>query len=297
MIYTLTLNPSVDYYLHTDSLVIGATNRSKSENLIFGGKGINVSLMLKELGTDSTALGFIGGFTGDALESYLESIGQKTDFVKLKKGITRINVKIKSDVETELNSAGPDVSTDEYEKLISKLNTLKDGDTLILAGKIPPSIPASAYAEISAMLSDRNIRIVVDAEGDSLLSSLKYNPFLIKPNLAELEGAVGKKLKSIDDISSAAQYLQNLGAKNVLVSLGKEGALLLDEQSNIHLQSAPDVTVINTVGAGDSMLAGFLATIDKGYKTALEFATLVGSATASSTGLATKTDIKSLQEK
>lgn len=297
MIYTLTLNPSVDYYLNTDSLVIGATNRSKSENLIFGGKGINVSLMLKELGIDSTTFGFIGGFTGDALKAHLESIGLKTDFVELEKGITRINVKIKSNAETELNSAGPDITTAEYEELISKLDALKDGDTLVLAGKIPPSLPASVYAEISAMLSDRNVHIIVDAEGEALLSALKHNPFLIKPNLAELEGAVGKKLENREDILSAAQILQNLGAKNVLVSLGENGALLLDEQSNTYIQPAPDVDVINTVGAGDSMLAGFLAYLGNDFRSALKTAVIIGSATASCEGLATAKDIKLLQEK
>ncbi len=297
MIYTLTLNPSVDYYLNTDSLVIGATNRSKSENLIFGGKGINVSVMLKELGTQSTALGFIGGFTGNALKAHLESIGLKTDFVEIEKGITRINVKIKSDAETELNSAGPNITTAEYEMLLSKLNALKDGDALILAGKIPPSLPASVYAEIADMLSNKDIRIVVDVEGESLLSALKYKPFLIKPNLAELEDAVGKRLKSKEDILSAAQKLQNLGAKNVLVSLGKDGALLLDEASNCYTEKAPTVKIKSTVGAGDSMLAAFLAHLSNGYELALKTAVIVGSATASCEGLATAKDIQLLQEK
>lgn len=297
MIYTLTLNPAFDYYLNTDSFVIGKTNRSNSERLTFGGKGINVSLMLKEFGVDSTVLGFIGGFTGKALKTHLESIGLRTDFMELEKGITRINVKIKSDAETELNSAGPDITTAEYEEFLLKLDALKNGDTLVLAGKIPSSLSVFAYAEISAILSDRDIRIVVDAEGEALLAALRYKPFLIKPNLAELEGAVGKKLESTDDISLAAQTLQNLGAKNVLVSLGNDGALLLDEASNFHIQPAPDIEAINTVGAGDSMLAAFLANLDKGYESALKSAVIVGSATASCEGLATAEDIKSLQEK
>ena len=294
MIYTVTFNPALDYIMHTDDVAMGVTNRSVSEEIQFGGKGINVSVILNNLGADTTALGFVAGFTGDKLCEELSKSGIKTDFVRLESGFTRINVKIKGKTETEINAKGPDISFEVTEKLFEKLRNVKSGDTVVLAGSIPSSLPDDIYEKILKTLDGKNIRFAVDATGKLLLNVLKYKPFVIKPNNFELEEIVGHKLNSEEDLISAARKLQNMGAVNVLVSRGKDGALLLDEFGKIHKVYAHNITPVNTVGAGDSMLAGFLCGAEKGYDYALKLANAAGGATAASMSLASKNEILSL---
>lgn len=294
MIYTVTFNPAIDYLMHIDNLQEGKTNRSLGETFSFGGKGINVAWILAQLGAESTALGFIAGFTGDALEEYLKTNGIKTDFIKLNKGITRINIKLKGNCETEINGQGPDIDKDAIDGLFNKLDKIKSGDTLVLAGSVPNTLSNDIYEQILNRISGKNVRFVLDATGNLLLNALKYKPFLIKPNKQELEEVAGFKLLSDDDIISAATKLQTMGAKNVLVSLGGDGAILLDENGNIHRQKAHNGTVLNSVGAGDTMLAGFLYGTPKGYEYAFKLSLAAGSATAFSYNLATKEEIYNL---
>ena len=291
MIYTVTFNPAIDYVMRADSVSLGKTNRSSSEELYFGGKGINVSVILGELGEETTALGFVGGFTGDYLEKGLSELGVNTDFVHLSKGITRINVKLKSGDETEINAKGPAVTKDELTDLLKKLDNVKSGDTVVLAGSIPSSLPSDVYEKILDKLDGRGVRFAVDAEGELLLKTLKYRPFLIKPNNFELSQIAGRELKTDSDIESAAKELKAMGAVNVLISLGAGGAMLIDEFGNTHKASAPKIKPINTVGAGDSMVAGFLSGAKEGYGYALKLGIASGSATAASSGLAKKEDI------
>ncbi len=291
MIYTVTFNPAIDYVMRADSIFFGITNRSSAEELHFGGKGINVSVVLGNLGEETTSLGFVGGFTGEYLEKGLQSLGIKTDFVHLVGGITRINVKLKSDEETEINAKGPCITEDELHSLMEKLCKVKDGDTVILAGSIPASLPSDIYEKILESLDGRGVRFVVDAEGELLLKTLKYRPFLIKPNDFELSGIAGRELKSNADIENAARKLKDMGAVNVLVSLGADGAILIDEFGEIHRCSAPKISPVDTVGAGDSMVAGFLSGVKEGYGYALKLGIAAGSATAASAGLAKKEDI------
>ena len=297
MIYTVTFNPAIDYVMLTDEIKIGATNRSLSEEIYFGGKGINVSLVLSELGMESKALGFIAGFTGHAIESYLKEVGINADFVRLDSGFSRINVKIKGGVETEINGRGPDISSDKIEEFLLKTDDIKDGDTIILSGSIPGSMPNDIYEKILERLSGRDIRIVVDATGDLLKNTLKYKPFLIKPNKDELQDLFGKTLETKEDIIGGAKKLQQMGARNVLVSMAGDGAILLDEEGNVHAAPAKSGKVINSVGAGDSMVAGFLAGVDKDYDYALKLGNASGAATAFSKGLASKTEIDRLMNK
>lgn len=297
MIYTVTFNPAVDYVMHTDSIINGATNRSFSEEIFFGGKGINVSLVLSELGVKTKALGFVAGFTGAAIEQYLESVGVDSDFVHLENGFTRINVKIKCNEETEINGRGPDISEDKLNNFLLKLESIKDGDTLVLAGSIPSSLPNDIYENILKKLSHKNIRIVVDATGDLLKNVLKYKPFLIKPNKDELKELFNKELSSNQEVIECAFKLREMGAQNVLVSMAKDGAVLVDSYGNVHYQQSANGTVINSVGAGDSMVAGFLAGVDKGYAYALKLGTASGGATAFSHGLATKSEIENLMNR
>lgn len=294
MIYTLTFNPAIDYSMYVDSFTEGMTNRSSKEVLYFGGKGINVSIMLSHLGKENTALGFIAGFTGDALEDAVKKAGVKTDFIKLKYGVTRINFKLKGAAETEINAAGPDITKEDTEKLFEKLDKLKSGDTLILSGSVPPSMPKDIYAKICERMSKKSIRLAADASRDLLLQMLKYHPFVIKPNLQELEETLERKLKTDDDIIVGAKELKEMGAKNVLVSLGKKGAILIDSNDNVHKADAVGGKAVNTVGAGDSMLAGFLAGADKNFDYALRLALAAGGATACSDWLAEYDDVMKL---
>lgn len=296
MIYTITFNPALDYIMHTENLSFGITNRSVSEEIQYGGKGINVSVILNRLGVATTALGFVAGFTGDELCNRLSKTGVHTDFVKLKDGFTRINVKIKDSTETEINAAGPEITSDDIELLFKKLENLKQGDTVVLAGSIPKSLPQDIYEKIAKFLNNKCIRFAVDATGELLLNVLKYGPFVIKPNNFELEEILGCKISSDADLILAARKLQNMGALNVLVSLGENGALLLDEYGDIHKVKAHKITPVNTVGAGDSMLAGFLCGIKNGYSYALKLANAAGGATAASMTLAKKQEIFALLE-
>ncbi|MGI6260917.1 MAG: 1-phosphofructokinase [Acutalibacteraceae bacterium] len=296
MIYTVTFNPAVDYVMRAKQVEFGETNRSRSEEIYFGGKGINVSVVLQHLGIPSTALGFVAGFTGAALEQSLSEQGVTVDFVRLQKGFTRINVKLKTDEETEINAQGPEIPPEALEELFVRLRTLQAGDTLVLAGSIPGSLPQDIYEKIMAMLSEKNICFVVDATKELLLNVLSYRPFLIKPNQQELGELFGKKLSAEDEIVSAARKLQKLGAQNVLVSRGKHGALLAAQNGAVLRAKAAKGIMRNTVGAGDSMVAGFLYGWQRScdYEYALRCGIAAGGATAFSDGLAGREDFLSL---
>lgn len=295
MVYTVTFNPAVDYIVHTKQLIAGATNRSDSEEIYFGGKGINVSIVLSELGVKSKALGFVAGFTGEAIEKGVAEKGIDADFVHLNEGFSRINVKIKSGEETELNGQGPKITDEAIRELYAKLDEIQDGDTLVLAGSIPSSLPADIYERILERLSGKKIRAVVDATKDLLLNVLKYRPFLIKPNNFELGEIFGVEMKSTEDIVKYAGKLKEMGAQNVLVSMAGDGAVLLDENGKTHVCGVCRGNVKNSVGAGDSMVAGFVAGCEKGdYEYALKLGTASGGATAFSEGLAEKDRIYEL---
>lgn len=297
MVYTVTFNPAVDYIVHTKELIPGATNRSDSEEIYFGGKGINVSIVLSELGVKSKALGFAAGFTGEAIEKGVAEKGIDAEFVHLKEGFSRINVKIKSGEETELNGQGPNITDEAIAELFAKLDEIQDGDTLVLAGSIPSSLPADIYERILERLSGKKIRAVVDATKDLLLNVLKYRPFLIKPNNFELGEIFGAEMKSTEDIVKYAGKLKEMGARNVLVSMAGDGAVLLDENGQTHVCGVCRGRVKNSVGAGDSMVAGFIAGCEKGdYEYALKLGTASGGATAFSEGLAEKEKIFELLE-
>ena len=295
MVYTVTFNPAIDYVVHTEEMKLGATNRSEREEMYFGGKGINVSIVLRELGIDSKAFGFTAGFTGEAIEKGLADVGIDTDFVRLETGNSRINVKIKASEETELNGQGPDIDDKAISALFEKLDKLSDGYTLVLAGSIPSSLPADIYERILERLSGRNIRAVVDATKDLLLNVLKYKPFLIKPNNHELGEMFGVTLNSDEEIETYARKLQEMGAVNVLISMAGDGAMLIDEYGKMHRCGVCKGVVKNSVGAGDSMVAGFIAGVIKGdYEYALKLGTAAGGATAFSDGLASKEKITEL---
>lgn len=295
MIYTVTFNPAIDYIVHTGTMQVGQVNRSQGEELYFGGKGINVSFVLHELGLPSKALGFVAGFTGAAIEAGIQEQGIATDFVHLDSGFSRINVKIKSGEETELNGQGPNISEAAVAELFEKLNQLQDGDILILAGSIPNTMPADSYEKILAHLSDKKIKVVVDATKDLLLKVLPYHPFLIKPNNHELGELFGVTLHSIEEIATYAKKLQEMGAQNVLISMAGDGALLIDETGKQHVCGVCKGTVKNSVGAGDSMVAGFVAGSMHGdYEAALKLGTAAGGATAFSEGLAQRAEIDRL---
>ena len=295
MVYTVTFNPAIDYVIHMGEVRLGATNRSKREEMYFGGKGINVSIVLRELGIDTKALGFTAGFTGEAIETGLANMGIDTDFVRLEKGNSRINVKIKSEEETELNCQGPHIDDKAIGALFEKLDCLKDGDSLVLAGSIPSSLPSDIYERILERISGKKIRVVVDAIKDLLLNVLKYKPFLVKPNNHELGEMFGITLKTDEDIEKYARKLQEMGALNVLVSMAGNGAMLIDEYGKMHRCGVCKGKVKNSVGAGDSMVAGFTAgSLQGDYEYALKLGTAAGGATAFSDGLATKEKIAEL---
>lgn len=290
MIYTVSFNPAWDYVLRVDELKMGMTNRTSEESVTFGGKGINVSAVLKELGVESVALGFTAGFLGEALKKEIESKGIKCDFVHLEKGMTRINIKLKSEDETEINASGPEIDDDALNRLLSKLDRLVSGDILVLAGSVPSGVSVDIYEKILERLKYKEVLIVVDASDELLLSSLKYRPFLIKPNIYELRDIFKHKIETDLEITEAAKSLKELGAKNVLVSMAEDGALLIDEHGKLHRINAAKGEVVNSVGAGDSMVAGFLAGYlkTKDYDCALKLATAAGGATAFSKTLADK---------
>lgn len=297
MVYTVTFNPAIDYVIYTDEMKIGTVNRAENEKIYFGGKGINVSIILNELGIKSEALGFVAGFTGEAIEKGMAKGGIKTDFVHLDEGFSRINVKIRSSSETELNGQGPKVPEEKINALFKKFDKIQDGDTIVLAGSIPSSLPLDIYEKILKILQNKNVRTIVDATGDLLMNVLKYKPFLIKPNNFELGEIFGVTLKTIEDISDCALKLKEMGAVNVLISMAGDGALLVDEDGKIHVCGVCKGNVKNSVGAGDSMVAGFIAGCEKkSYEYALKLGTAAGGATAFSEGLAQKELIYSLLE-
>ena len=290
MIYTVTFNPAIDYVVRTENLSAGKVNRADKEEIYFGGKGINVSAVLKELDVNSTALGFTAGFTGEAISKGVGEMGINSDFIHLENGFSRINVKIKGKEETERNGKGPDISDKALDKLFEKLENLEKGDTLILAGSIPSSLPDNIYQQILTELQGKGIKFVVDACGDLLKKVLPLKPFLVKPNNFELGEMFGEELETDEDIIKYARKLQEMGAVNVLVSLAENGSILVDENGNVHKCGVCKGEVRNSVGAGDSMVAGFTAAIEQGkdYAYALKLGTACGGATAFSDGLAKK---------
>ena len=296
MIFTITLNPSIDYVVRLDKLTSGITNRTTSEEYYFGGKGINVSCVLAELGLDSTAYGFVAGFTGEAIEKGIRNDRIITDFIKLKHGISRINIKIKAGEETEINCQGPHIDDSELERLLQKIDRIANGDTLVIAGSIPNTMPDDVYERMLERISRKDVKIVVDATKQLLVNSLKYKPFLIKPNRQELSEIFGTEVKTEEDIEKYAKELQKMGAKNVLISLGGEGAMLIDENGEKHKAGVLKEKVINTVGSGDSMVAGFVAGYEKehSYPYALKLGSVCGNATAFLSGLATREKIDEL---
>lgn len=298
MIYTVTFNPAIDYVVQlSGALALGSINRNQAEDFQFGGKGINVSSVLNTLGHKNTALGFIAGFTGDGLEKGLQELGVDTRFIRVS-GMTRINVKLKARAETEINGLGPMITEENMAQLYAQLDTLSAGDILVLSGSIPACLPNDTYEKIMARLDNRGISMVVDASRDLLVNVLKYHPFLVKPNDFELGEIFGKILTTDEEIIACAKRLQDMGGRNILVSMAGNGALLLDETGNAHRIRCPKGQVINSVGAGDSMVAGFLAGwLETGdYSYALKFGTAAGSATAFSLGLAEKDHILRLLE-
>ncbi len=296
MIYTVTFNPALDYVVRLNGLKTGEVNRTESETISFGGKGINVSAVLKELGEKSIALGFVAGFTGSALETGVRRMGLQTDFITLPADNTRINVKIKAQKETDINADGPAVPPSALDVLMQKLKRLKAGDILCLSGAIQKTLPQNTYETILERLMDREIRFVVDATGELLLNVLKYKPFLVKPNHHELAEMLGRELKTEEELFEGAKELQARGACNVLVSRAGDGALLLTETGEQLTVGALKGEVKNSVGAGDSMVAGFIAGYlqKQDYAYALRLGAAAGSATAFSDGLATQEQIMKL---
>lgn len=296
MIYTVTFNPALDYVVWMDALRPGEINRTQSEAIQYGGKGINVSTVLSALGVENVALGFLAGFTGRALEEGLHNLGIRTDFIWLPDGLTRINVKVKGGAETEINGQGPTVGPVALRALQDKLDRLDAGDILVISGSVPAALSHDVYEQILARLEDRGIQFVVDTTRDLLCSALPYHPFLIKPNSLELGELFGRTLENDEDIRACAMELQAKGARNVLVSMAGNGSLLLDERGGCHRLGVPKGTVRNSVGAGDSMVAGFLAGwLETGdYAYAQRLGAAAGSATAFSEGLATKEQVMAL---
>ena len=293
MIYTVTFNPSLDYIVSVDDFKLGLTNRTSSELMLPGGKGINVSTVLMNLGIENTALGFTAGFVGKEIIRRLYEMGVKSEFIQISEGVSRINLKLKSIDGTEINGAGPVISKDKVEELMKKLEELGEGDVLFLAGSIPSSMPDDMYEQIMARLDGKGVMIVVDATKDLLVNVLKYHPFLVKPKNHELGEIFGKVLESEADIVEYAKKLQEMGAVNVLISMAGDGAILVTEDGTVSSKKPPKGTVVNSVGAGDSMVAGFLAGwLNTGdYEKALELGTAAGSATAFVSWLATREEI------
>lgn len=297
MIYTVTFNPSLDYIVRLDAFHAGEINRVNYEQVLAGGKGINVSIVLKNLGLESTALGFLAGFTGEEIKNQLRQFGVKNEFVQLEQGFSRINVKAKAEKETEINGQGPDISEAKRGELFDRLDRLQQGDTLVLAGSIPKTLPDNIYEKIMARLDNRGIRIVVDAEKNLLLNVLKYHPFLIKPNNHELGDMFGLTLTTDAEIITCARKLQEKGARNVLISMAGDGAILLTADGRSFRCAAPKGKLVNSVGAGDSMVAGFLAGYtesDGDFEHAFHMGVATGSASAFSENLATRAEAEAL---
>ena len=299
MIYTVTFNPSLDYIVSVNDFQLGLTNRTDSELILPGGKGINVSTILMNLGIDSTAFGFAAGFTGEEIIREVEAMGIRSDFIKIDSGISRINLKLKNIDGTEINGSGPEISEEKIEELLRKLDILGEGDILVLAGSIPASMPADMYSTIMERLQHKNVTFIVDATKDLLINVLKYKPFLIKPNNHELGELFDVKLTTREEVIPYGKKLQKQGARNVLISMAGEGAVVVAEDGSVYEAPAPKGTSVNAVGAGDSMVAGFTAgwIEKKDYRHAFYMGVSAGSASAFSEYLATKEEIMDLYEK
>lgn len=296
MIYTVTFNPSLDYIVDVDNFKLGRVNRTTKEIIYAGGKGINVSMVLKNLGFDSTALGFLAGFTGKEICRLMEEQGVNADFIEVKEGLSRINLKLRSNEESEINGQGPAIKEKDIQNLYEKLDKLQYGDVLVLAGSIPSVMPQSMYMDIMKYMEEKDLNIVVDATKDLLVNVLKYHPFLVKPNNHELGEIFGVELEEKKDVIVYAKKLKEMGAKNVLVSMAGAGAVLVAEDGSIYESEAPKGKVVNSVGAGDSMVAGFLAGYlqTRDYREAFKLGVCTGSASAFSEKLATKEEVDSI---
>ena len=299
MIYTLTLNPALDYIVRLNHLDLGETNYMSEEIIKVGGKGINASKLLANLGESSVVLGYIGGFTGEELRRKIIEDGLQSELITVSEGVTRINVKIKAQSETEINGQGLSISPDEVERLYTQLDRIQDGDYLFLSGSIPNSLGSDFYQKIMIHLSNRDIKITVDASGDALKHTLKCKPYLIKPNLRELEGIFDVTIKEDADLAHYTQLLQQLGAQNIIVSLGADGAYMRDSLGTEYRFNAPEGMLIDSVGAGDSMVAGFVYAMKQGFTTeeAFKFSMCCGSATAFSPDIARSEEIYELYER
>lgn len=296
MIYTVTFNPSLDYIVSVEDFKPGLTNRTSSELILPGGKGLNVSMVLGNLGIENTALGFVAGFTGEEIVRRIKQMGVRSDLIPVEDGISRINVKLQSIEGTEINGCGPKIGEENVRKLIEKLDALREGDVLILAGSIPGSMPDDMYRRIMERLNGRGVMIVVDATKDLLVNVLSYHPFLIKPNNHELGEIFGVELRTREEVIPYARKMQEMGAVNVLVSMAGEGAVLAAADGSIHSAPAPGGKLVNGVGAGDSMVAGFLAgwMERKDYGHAFAMGIAAGSASAFSEKLATKEEVEAV---
>lgn len=296
MIYTVTFNPSLDYIVSVDDFKLGLTNRTSSELMLPGGKGINVSIVLRNLGIENTALGFAAGFVGEEIIRRLHDMDVTSEFIQIKEGVSRINVKLKSIDGTEINGAGPVIGNEQVEELMQKLDQLKEGDVLFLAGSIPSSMPDDMYERIMARLDKKEVQIIVDATRDLLVNVLKYHPFLVKPNNHELGEIFGVELKTRQDVIPYGKKLQEKGARNVLISMAGEGAVLVAEDGQVFEEPAPKGTLVNGVGAGDSMVAGFAAgwMEKQEYEHAFHMGIAAGSASAFSENLATREKIETV---
>ena len=295
MIYTVTFSPAIDYVVDLRTFEIGEINRTVKEVAYPGGKGINVSIVLANLGKSSVATGFLGGFTGDFIKNELKKRNISSGFIEVD-GVTRINIKIRAGKETAINGQGPHITEEQIEKLISQLEKLEKGDYLVISGTVPSSLPANIYERILERIQGSGVTLIVDATKDILLNTLKYHPLLVKPNKEELEEMFGVKIENTDQLIANAKKLLVLGAENVIVSLGKDGALLVGQNIEPRLREAPPGKVVNTVGAGDSLVAGFIdAYIDtKDINFAFKQGIATGSASALSETLATKEEVEAL---
>lgn len=298
MIYTVTFNPSLDYIVSVDDFTLGRVNRTTKELVYPGGKGVNVSLVLKNLGLENTALGFTAGFTGTEIERGLKEWGCLTDFIRIPEGMSRINMKLRSREESEINGQGPKISEEALEELYQKLDAMEPEDVLVLAGSIPNSMPDSSYEQILARVQAKNVRAVVDATGDLLVNVLKYHPFLIKPNNHELEEIFHVPMDSQETIVKHAKKMQEMGAQNVLISMAGDGAILVAADGSVWQSPAPKGKVVNSVGAGDSMVAGFITGYlkSKSYEEAFHMGICTGSASAFSERLATQAEVDGILE-
>lgn len=299
MIFTVTFNPSLDYIVRVDEMRLGTINRTNYEQLLPGGKGINVSIVLGNLGHPSRALGFSAGVTGAALEKLLADTGVDADLVHVKAGFTRINAKVKAVEETELNGQGPRITPEDVDALFSKLDVLGQDDTLVISGSVPNTLPSDMYEQVMERLAGRGVRIVVDAERDLLTRVLPYRPFLVKPNNHELGDIFGVTLKTRDEVVPYARRMQEMGAQNVLVSMAGEGGVLVAADGQVYQSPAAKGTVVNSVGAGDSCVAGFLAGLMEtgSYQTAFRMGLAAGSASAFSDHLATRPEVEDLMSR